>query len=400
MFYLKTPKAKLTVIRAEVYVPYQKAPVKYNTKRNIEPKDWDFKKGKPKTLRGNGGKSNREISLILNQYVTAIQKIKDLYGGALTADKLKKSLDSYFKVNEVVIIKEIETVDNYFRLYYEELKNLGSVEQKSIKHYVRIFNKFKEFENGKNVYLKNLKDNVYVGFIVFLRDKYKLNDNTLYRNFGYFKTFLNWCIKKGVEVPNDFKNIKLSPFDTDDISLTTQDIDTLAGLELEPRLEKHRDLFLIGCYSGQRFSDYSVFEKADIQGDLIIKRAEKTETHSFIPLHPKLKALLDKYDWKLGKIASQNFNQNIQKICKLAGFTEEIKNTSYMGSKKIIVIKQRWQMVASHTARRTFITIAAEKMMPDHIIMAITGIRDPKTLKKYKKVNKDSIMESAFNVFD
>jgi len=39
-------------------------------------------------------------------------------------------------------------------------------------------------------------------------------------------------------------------------------------------------------------------------------------------------------------------------------------------------------------------------MMPDHIIMSITGIRDPKTLKKYKKVNKDSIMESAFNVFD
>lgn len=57
-------------------------------------------------------------------------------------------------------------------------------------------------------------------------------------------------------------------------------------------------------------------------------------------------------------------------------------------------------MVASHTARRTFITIAAEKMMPDHIIISITGIRDPKTLKRYKKVNKDSIMESAFNVFD
>ena len=48
----------------------------------------------------------------------------------------------------------------------------------------------------------------------------------------------------------------------------------------------------------------------------------------------------------------------------------------------------------------TFITIAAEKMMPDHIIISITGIRDSKTLKKYKKVNKDSIMESAFNVFD
>ena len=399
-FRLKSYSAKKTVIRLEVYIKGEKSRFKYNTGRTIEPKYWSNKLNRCKSLKGDVGKRNREVNVILNEYETALQRIKDLYGGALTADKLKKSLDSYFKVNEVEVIKEVETVDNYFRLYYEELKGLGSVEHKSIKHYERIFNKFKEFENGKKVYLKNLKDNVYVGFIVFLRDKYGLNDNTLYRNFGYFKTFLNWCIKKGVEVPNDFKNIKLSPFDTDDISLTTQDIDTLAGLELEPRLEIHRDLFLIGCYSGQRFSDYSVFEKADIQGDLIIKRAEKTETHSFIPLHPKLKALLDKYNWELGKISSQKFNQNIQKICKLAGFTEEIKNTSYIGSKKVVEIMQRWQMVASHTARRTFITIAAEKMMPDHIIMSITGIRDPKTLKKYKKVNKDSIMESAFNVFD
>jgi len=387
-FRLKSYSAKKTVIRLEVYIKGEKSRFKYNTGRTIEPRYWSNKLNRCKSLKGDVGKRNREVNVILNEYETALQRIKDLYGGALTADKLKKSLDSYFKVNEVEVIKEVETVDNYFRLYHEELKGLGSVEHKSIKHYERVFNKFKEFENGKKVYLKNLKDNVYVGFIVFLRDKYGLNDNTLYRNFGYFKTFLNWCIKKGVEVPNDFKNIKLSPFDTDDISLTTQDIDTLAGLELEPRLERHRDLFLIDCYSGQRFSDYSVFEKADIQGDLIIKRAEKTETHSFIPLHPKLKALLDKYNWELGKISSQKFNQNIQKICKLAGFTEEIKNTSYIGSKKVVEIKQRWQMVASHTARRTFITIAAEKMMPDHIIMSITGIRDPKTLKKYKKVNK------------
>ena len=50
----------------------------------------------------------------------------------------------------------------------------------------------------------------------------------------------------------------------------------------------HRDMFLIGVYSGQRFSDYSVFEKADVRKGMIIKRAEKTETNSYIPLHPKL----------------------------------------------------------------------------------------------------------------
>jgi len=203
------------------------------------------------------------------------------------------------------------SVDYYFNLYNKELKNVGEIESNSIKHYTRVFYKFKKFEKfekGKEILLTDLDNDTLTEFIVFLRSKYNLNDNTLYRNFGFFKTFLNWCIKKGVNVPLTFKDIKISPFETDDIALTESDLDTLAGLELDIRLEKHRDLFLIGCYSGQRYSDYSVFEKSDVQGDMIIKRAEKTETHSFIPLHPKLKVLLDKYDWNLNSISSQKFN--------------------------------------------------------------------------------------------
>jgi integrase len=153
-------------------------------------------------------------------------------------------------------------------------------------------------------------------------------------------------------------------------------------------------LFLIGVYSGQRFSDYSVFEKADVQGDMIIKKAEKTETESFIPLHRKLKELLDKYDWELPRISSQKFNEHIQKVCELADFKEDIKEIIYRGTKKEVVYNPKYKMVSSHTARRTFITLSSEKGMPDHIIMKITGIRDPKTLLKYKKTSQKSVIES------
>ena len=68
----------------------------------------------------------------------------------------------------------------------------------------------------------------------------------------------------------------------------------LIDAKLSPKDQIIRDLFLIGVYSGQRFSDYSVFEKSDIQGDLIVKRAEKTENYSYIPLHDKLKRHIGK----------------------------------------------------------------------------------------------------------
>ena len=244
-----------------------------------------------------------------------------------------------------------------------------------------------------------MTDTVLWAFVAYMRDVYKNTDNSLSRNLVFFKTFLNWNIKKGRAVPDDFKQVTIKKRDTDDIALTQEEINILETINLDHRLDIYRDMFLIGVYSGQRFSDYSVFEKSDVSKGMIIKRAKKTETNSYIPLHPKLERLLEKYNWEVKKISSQKFNKAIQQICKKAGFDDEVKKTKYQGSKKMIERFQRWEIVTSHTARRTFITLSSEKGMPDHIIMSITGIRDPKTLKKYKKLNLDSVMDQATKVF-
>ncbi|WP_461644279.1 site-specific integrase [Labilibaculum euxinus] len=184
-------------------------------------------------------------------------------------------------------------------------------------------------------------------------------------------------------------------YQPDDIFLNDDEIRKLEIISLsDVKLEIVRDLFLIGVYSGQRFSDYSVFEKEDIHGEMIIKKAEKTETECFIPIHERLKILLDKYEWKLPSISGDRFNILIRKVCKLAGFEEKIKDIIYRGAEKIIIYKPKYEMVSSHTARRTFITLSSEKGMPDHIIMKITGIKEPKTLLKYKKTSQKSVVDS------
>jgi len=105
--------------------------------------------------------------------------------------------------------------------------------------------------------------------------------------------------------------------------------------------------------------------------------------------------MLDKYDWRLPKITSQKFNVRIQVVCKKLGFDEHIKKTSYKGSDKTVEIFYKWQMIGSHTARRTYITLMSEKGMADHFIMAVTGIKDTKTLAKYKKLNKDNLFTAS-----
>ena len=277
---------------------------------------------------------------------------------------------------------------------------MGTLTKGSQTKYRQSRDKFKRFQGNRQLKLKDMTDTVLWAFVAYMRDVYKNTDNSLSRNLVFFKTFLNWNIKKGRAVPEDFKQVTVKKRDTDDIALTDQEVKILETMKLDHTLDVHRDMFLIGVYSGQRFSDYSVFEKSDVKNGLIIKRAEKTETNSYIPMHPKLEKLLDKYDWQFRTVSSQKFNKAIQKICKKAGFNDEVKKTRYLGSKKMIERFQRWEVITSHTARRTFITLSSTKGMPDHIIMSITGIRDPKTLQKYKKINLETVMDQATRVFE
>jgi len=62
-------------------------------------------------------------------------------------------------------------------------------------------------------------------------------------------------------------------------------------------------------------------------------------------------------------------------------------------------VKPFYKCVTSHTARRTFITLASEANVPDHIIMGICGIRDSKTLKTYKKFNPDVLENYVDTIF-
>lgn len=288
-FYLKYPNSEVTTIMLTVYIEGGKR-VKYSTRKKIKPEYWDLKTKRPKVMRGIQGQRNRDLEVILNEVSYAVANIKEMYGPTLTPLKLRQKLDEYFNRSDYEII----TVAKVYTSFLEEKKALFSVTSQTLQAYSRCYSNYLEYDT-KNAYrLEDLDNAFYVGFITFLRQKKELSNNTLYRRIGYFKTFLNWATEKGYNVNKDYKKVKISTNETNDISLTTQDIEKLEGLELDKRLGFYRDLFLIGVYSGQRFSDYSVFNKDDVQDGFIVKRAEKTETFSYIPLHPKLKTLLDR----------------------------------------------------------------------------------------------------------
>lgn len=394
-YYLKEPnKNKDTLIFLKYFVSKENKNFVYSTKLKINPNDWSKENRLPKPKRGGDSYKLRRITDQLIKFNDKLHEAIDSHGSDLTIGHLKEHFSR--KKNKLIYIED------FWKAFIKEREEMQEVGVKMLIKYRAMLNKSLHFQKltNKKYKLNDLNDNFYADFITFMRKEFKLNDNTLHRYMSIFKTMVSWCGKKGYKVLNDYNNIKVSKFETNDVHLTEDELKLLELADLHGTEERARDLFLIGAYTGQRFSDYSMFEKADVRQGAIVKKAKKTKITAFIPLHKKLKVLLDKYNWKLPKISSQKFNVRIQDICRKLEINDPIKKVSFMGNNKSEVIFPKWKIIGSHTARRTYITLMSERGMPDHQLMQIAGIKDVKTLKKYKKFNLNTLIETSNRLWD
>lgn len=175
------------------------------------------------------------------------------------------------------------------------------------------------------------------------------------------------------------------------VYLTMDELKRIAELKLSGFLENTRDCFLIGCYTGLRYSDYSNVSSANIQKvdnmDVIVIVTQKTNQKVYIPIHPFIRAVLEKNGGQFPKASSnQKTNEGVKKICKLAEIDQKIILTEYKGgrNKRTDQEVEKWELVSSHTARRTFATnMYLSGDVPTRSIMAITGHKTEKSFMLY-----------------
>ena len=109
-----------------------------------------------------------------------------------------------------------------------------------------------------------------------------------------------------------------------------------------------------------------------------------------IELNDVSKAILEKYkevplkdNFALPVYTNQAMNRNIKELCKLAGIDEEIRVTTYKGNERKDEIHPKWELVGTHTGRRTFIVNALSLGIPPNVVMKWTGHNDYKAMKPY-----------------
>jgi integrase len=92
---------------------------------------------------------------------------------------------------------------------------------------------------------------------------------------------------------------------------------------------------------------------------------------------------------KAPTVCEQYFNREIKKICKKNGLIDPIFKTVSNGGQKYTITKEKWEMVSSHTARRTGATNMYKAGIPTLAIMKVTGHTSESSFLKYIKISKE-----------
>lgn len=261
-----------------------------------------------------------------------------------------------------------------------------------------------QFENhlGKPLSFEGFDKNVLTAFQTYLTKK-GLANNTVIRYLRMLYVFLRYAEDScGLEVNQAFRKYKTHANKKDVVVLNEAEIERIWNYQCDnPYEDNVRKLFLIGLHTGLRFSDYSTlstwnFDKANGVLNII---QQKTGARVTLPLHPRLAQMLET-EALPHEISNQKFNEYLKKLMCKIGFNQIIEVKKIIGGKRIIEHHPKWELISSHTARRSFATNLYKAGVNPSIIMLCTGHRDLGSFMKYIVLDNNDKLQVVRNLWN
>lgn len=256
-------------------------------------------------------------------------------------------------------------------------------------NFIRFQDKYDETYNTDEIGKELLDD-----YADFLHIDRKLKVNTIKGIIQRMKYYLKKAHVNGWAVDTSYSDVRIRNEDLFFIYLTERDIARIYYYkDLTKREDELKDLFVLGCMTGLRFSDYSHLSIHNIVGDNIQMLTKKTKAKVCIPITKYVKEIFIKYNDILPKACCiQYFNKAIKDICKKVGMTELITFEREIAGEIVTTSIPKYKLITSHTARRTFITNCIIDNIPENRIKSCTGHKSSECLSRY---NQMTLQENA-----
>lgn len=332
------------------------------------------------------------------------------------------------------------TLNQFIDNFIDEVKNGGRQTDKgtnyapatikSIKASMQQFKNYQE-ETGKELNWEDMDLQFYYSYTAWMKKK-DYSVNTIGKCVKQLKAILSTAESEGLHSNAKYKDKKFkgTRIDVDSIYLTKDDLAKLQKVDMSKLSLGHSwalDIFLVGVWTAQRVSDYNNISRDDIQsyqmrsivdepdpnnpGKTIARivtrdvtviniRQKKTGAKVTVPCSSALIRILEKYNYQLPHLEDQVINRYIKEIAKKAKLTDIVEIEETKGGTPKMVKYQKWELIHTHTARRTGATLMYLSGMDIYDIMKITGHSSPAMLKKYIKADQLEVVDKIMNKYD
>lgn len=261
-------------------------------------------------------------------------------------------------------------------------------------------------------------DEYLINRYVQYQEKLGYMKKSINKHLAMFSSMLNAAFKDGyrfnASVLGHFPKLDVTKEDkVEEIYLTEAELQALYEMPLEDKTEDMvRDIFLVGCYTSQRYSDYSRIGKSNVSFHdgigIVTLTQQKTGTEVTIPiLNDNLIRIFEKYNYELPFVNNSMLNRIIKDVIrklseKVPSLREEIPtrlrldqirreqsgSATFKRNRCGEVLIPKYDLVTSHTARRTGITLMyLSHILDTHEMMSISGHKTESIFNDYIKIS-------------
>lgn len=360
----------------------------FSTGKHVPATDWNKEKQAVK------GKS--EEAQLINGYLIQLrnkiyQKEIELLqkGYLITAELLKEAItDKVEALNEKTLLEVLEEHNTERKAMVG--KTVAPATYWVFEYTGRLFKEFiqKKYER-KDLYLREINLGFIQGFHAYLLGEKKMGQNSCTKHLKFLKKLLNLAVANSYISYNPVNAYKVEREPVEVDFLNEEELRKIINFDTPlPCLERAKDMFLFGCFTGLSYIDIKTltpehFEKDSAGRIWIKKRRVKTGVLSRIPLLPIAKLILDKYkggDKLLPIQDPADINKYLKDIAILCGINKRI---------------------CFHTSRHTFAsTVTLANNISLEVVSKMLGHTNTRMTAHYAKLIDKCIGEQMDKLMD
>lgn len=365
-FYLKQPEATTDtpIMMSYCFAGHR---IRFSTGISIPPAEWNKKSQRPKVSY----QSAETLTMYLRRVESRVNEVYYVLKSDfadVTPEVLKNAI-----IRDLKLDGRKENLVTYWPRFVAE-RNLSVKDTYGYKAALQIvtdFNRSKEFTDINQAW--------FDAFLTHMTTM-KYGKNYQGKITMIVRSVINGALKDGVHKNEAFREFTPPKEDVDSIYLTMDELMALHNLELKSvSWQQVRDRFLIGCFTGLRFSDNQKITKESIRDGLLFDKNKKTKTNVVIPIHWVVEDIMARYPSGMPKNFSDVY---INKEIKLIGEKAGIKTPIMVKGKTV----PKYELITTHTARRSFCTNLFLAGVPSMSIMWISGHKTETAFKKYIRI--------------